>query len=228
MNLPEPDDYIDIHTHGAVFAPGIYSVENLMAHEGKIPHLSKGVGYTAGIHPWYLNENNREQLVEYVRRIASDPYILAVGEAGFDRLRGPSSGLQKEVFEEQALIAVAVDKPIVIHCVKSWNELLDARTRFKKSLPWLIHGFRGKPELARQLISHGMYISFWFDFIMQPRSSVLLKELPADRIFLETDGAGIDIKDIYRKVSGDLDMDLDDLKRVMYDNFMRLFHHRMN
>ena len=68
-------------------------------------------------------------------------------------------------------------------------------------MPWLIHGFRGNIELAQQLISKGMYLSFWFDFVIRPESSELLRSLPKDRIFLETDGADVDIRDIYKKVA---------------------------
>ena len=68
-------------------------------------------------------------------------------------------------------------------------------------MPWLIHGFRGNVELAKQLLSKGMYLSFWFDFIIRPESSKLVRSLPKERIFLETDGADVDIRTIYEKVA---------------------------
>jgi Tat protein secretion system quality control protein TatD with DNase activity len=87
---------------------------------------------------------------------------------------------------------------------------------------WLVHGFRGKEWL--QLIKRGMYLSFWFDFVMRPESAELLRFLPNDRIFLETDGADVDIRDIYRKVSIDLGMDVNELKRIFINNFNALFN----
>ena len=90
-------------------------------------------------------------------------------------------------------------------------------------MPWLVHGFRGKPDLALQLISKGMYISFWFDFVMRPESARLIRSLPKERIFLETDGSGVDIRDIYNKVSADLEITIDELKSVINKNFKEFF-----
>ncbi len=224
MNLPEPDDCIDIHTHNAKPAKGIFAVENLMAHENLMPGTITAKAFTAGIHPWHLNEFNRDQLLEYVSNVAGDPNLIAFGEAGFDKLRGPSVELQTSTFAEQVKIAGEYNKPLVIHCVRAWEELLAAHRNMKPLTPWLVHGFRGKKELALQLIKRGMYLSFWFDFVMRPESAELLRFLPNDRIFLETDGADVDIRDIYRKVSIDLGMDVDELKRIFINNFNALFN----
>jgi TatD DNase family protein len=105
MNLPEPGDYIDIHTHGARPQEGVFSVENLMAHQDLQPERVKGMAFTAGIHPWHLTESNQIQLTDYVKKIARNPDLVAVGEAGFDKLRGPSIDLQRKVFEEQVFRA---------------------------------------------------------------------------------------------------------------------------
>jgi len=224
MNLPQPDDYIDIHTHNAKPAKGIFAVENLMAHENLMPGTITAKAFTAGIHPWHLNEFNRDKLLEYVSNVAGDPNLIAFGEAGFDKLRGPSVELQTSTFAEQVKIAGEYNKPLVIHCVRAWEELLAAHRNMKPLTPWLVHGFRGKKELALQLIKRGMYLSFWFDFVMRPDSAELLRFLPNYRIFLETDGADVDIRDIYRKASIDLGMDVDELKRIVINNFNALFN----
>jgi len=223
MNLPEPDEYIDIHTHDAKPADGVFAVENLMAHENLKPENISARAFTAGIHPWHLNENNHGQLLEYVRNIASNPGLIAFGEAGFDKIRGPSAELQKSTFSEQVKIAGENRKPLVIHCVRSWDELLAAHKNLKPVTPWLVHGFRGKKELALQLIKRGMYLSFWFDFVLRPESSDLIRFLPKERIFLETDGADADIREIYRKVSVDLAVAVDELKKIILNNFIMLF-----
>jgi len=223
MNLPSQDDFIDIHTHGALPSPGIFSVETLMAHENRLPVETRGMAFTAGIHPWHLNDGNRKEQLDFIHEIAGNPLLIAIGEAGFDRFRGPSLELQRSTFEEQVKIAGEVQKPLVIHCVRWWEELLQVHKKFKPHKPWLVHGFRGKKELGLQLISNGMYISFWFDFIVRPEASELIRALPVDRIFLETDGADADIRDIYRKVAGDLSKTVDELKKILADNFYRLF-----
>jgi TatD DNase family protein len=147
-----------------------------------------------------------------------------LGEAGFDKIKGPSMELQRKTFEEQIIISEERRKPLVVHCVRSWDELLLAHKKLKPEMPWLVHGFRGKADLALQLISKGMYLSFWFDFVMRPEAEVLIRRLPAGRLFLETDGADISIVDIYNKVSADLEIGVNELKKQVLSNFKELFN----
>jgi TatD DNase family protein len=224
MNLPQSGDYIDIHTHGGKPLDGIFYIETLMAHEAKIPEDIPEQACTVGIHPWFLTEKNHRQQITSVENSAHLPNILAIGEAGFDKLRGPSLELQRKVFEEQVRIAELHSKPVIIHCVRAWDKLMASHKKLKPVTPWLIHGFRGNKELAGQLLSKGMYLSCWFDFVIRPESANLLQTLPKDRIFLETDGADIDIRDIYRKVATDLDLTIDELKAVISNNFNLFFN----
>jgi TatD DNase family protein len=223
MNLPHHGDYIDIHVHDGTPASGVFILECLMAHEEKTPQNIPGVSYTFGIHPWFLNEGNEKQLLKSFENYVNNPDVAAVGEAGFDKLRGPSPELQRRVFEKQIAISEEIGKPVVIHCVKAWDELLAAQKKLKPQMPWLIHGFRGNIELAGQLLSKGMFLSFWFDFVLRPESRNLLRSLPTDRIFLETDGAETDIRTIYEMVARDLDMTVDNLKSIILDNFKSFF-----
>jgi len=223
MNIPEPDDFINIHTHNSLIADGVFAVENLMAHENLKPDDISADAYTAGIHPWYLNEHNRNEQIGFVQRLAGNPDVIAIGEAGFDKLRGPSMEIQRATFIEQVKIAEEAGKPLIVHCVRAWDELLASNKTLKPVKPWLVHGFRGKKELALQLISRGMYLSFWFDFVIRPESADILRFLPNDWIFLETDGADIDIKRIYEKVAIDLDCTVNDLKNKILSNFHKVF-----
>ncbi len=222
MNYPAKGDYIDIHTHGAASVPGIFAVSNLMVHEVNAPENVPGVAYCAGIHPWYLTEMNQDDLFSQLITVSGEVDLFAIGEAGFDKLRGPSPELQKKIFERQVFLAGEKKKPVVIHCVKGWDELFAGHKKMKPSLPWMVHGFRGRKELAAQLISRGMYLSFWFDFIIRPESAGLLRSLPPDRIFFETDGSDVDIRLIYKKAANDLDLSVEELKTQILSNFMRI------
>ena len=224
MNLPGKDDYIDIHTHDASPVKGVFSVEVLMAHKEREPENIPGILFTCGIHPWHLDESSHNRLIASVIKLTAHPSVIAVGETGFDKIKGPSLDLQRKTFEEQVIIAEELNKPVIIHCVRAWDELLREHKKFNPRMPWLVHGVRGKPDLAMQLISKGMYISFWFDFILKPESSQLVKSLPVERIFLETDGADVDIRDIYNKVSADLGITADELKKQIFSNFYNFFN----
>jgi TatD DNase family protein len=224
MSLPVPDDYIDIHVHDGRPSEGIFILESLMAHEEKSTGNISGVAYTYGIHPWFLNENNYSQLLRNVESIIGLQVIIAVGEAGFDKLRGPSRELQRLVFEKQVLLAEQYKKPLIIHCVKAWDELLSVQKELKPKMPWMIHGFRGSVKLAEQLLLKEMYLSVWFDYVFRPESSELIRCIPDDRFFLETDGADVDIRDIYKKVSNDRDISVAELKSKIFSNFNRFFN----
>jgi len=224
MIHPFPGDYIDIHTHGSRMSPGIFAVENLMAHEDRAPQDLRKQPFTYGIHPWHLTRESLGRLTENVRSATGSPNLIAIGEAGFDKLRGSDLETQRRAFELQFEISEEIRKPLFIHCVRAWDELLPAYKRLRPRMPWLIHGFRGNVELAMQLLSKGMYLSFWFDFIIRPESSELLKSLPGDRIFFETDGADVDIGTIYKKAAIDLEKEVDELKRDIRNNYYIFFN----
>ena len=224
MNLPQEGIYIDIHDHGGVGAEDKYSVENLMAHEDRLPDPSGNMACSIGIHPWYLTSENLNYQIGIVRQLSVHPDIIAVGEAGFDRLRGPDMSLQNEAFIEQVKISEEISKPLFIHCVRAWDYLMASRRQTGANMPWIVHGFRGRKELALQLISKGMYISFWYDFIIRPESSQLIRSLPGNRIFLETDGSGAEISDIYKKVAADLGVSVEELIEQILINFRNVFY----
>jgi TatD DNase family protein len=218
-----PGDYIDIHTHGSFVNTAVFAVENLMAHEFRTPGDIPEQPCTYGIHPWHITSETIDVLISNVNSVASSPNLVAIGEAGFDKFRGPDIRTQARAFEAQVIISEEIRMPLFIHCVRAWDELLPAHKRLRPKMPWMIHGFRGNAVLAKQLLSKGMYLSFWFDFVMRPESAKLLRSLPKDRIFLETDGAETDIRLIYDKVAGDLDISVDEMKKILYSNFNEFF-----
>jgi TatD DNase family protein len=224
MNRPESTDFIDFHTHGASPEAGIFAIESLMVSEQKEGIGQKGIAYSAGIHPWYLTDDNIDDQINRVRKLVHNEEVIAVGEAGFDRIRGASAATQLKAFEAQVALSEEVRKPLVIHCVKGWDELLAVYKSSKPTVTWAIHGFHGKPELAEQIFSRGICISIWFSFAMLPYSSGVLKMIPPGMLFLETDGSNIPISDIYNKVSADIGLSTDELKLQIYNNFINFFN----
>jgi len=91
----------------------------------------------------------------YLNEIASHPSIVAIGETGLDRLKGPSFDVQIPVFKKHIELSENLGKPVIIHCVKAWEELIQIRRETKPTQSWIIHGYRGKPELTKRLIQEG-------------------------------------------------------------------------
>lgn len=153
---------IDIHTHtGPLRKDAIVCVDPT-----ETDRLPEGDGLmSVGIHPWNAGRGYEPEVWTRMENWLSDPRVVAVGEAGLDRLKGPDMNLQEEVFVRQALMAVRKGLPLVIHCVRAADRLLGLRKNFVKlgedeNSQWIFHGFRGKPELARQLLDAGIDLSF--------------------------------------------------------------------
>jgi len=96
MKLPLPGDYIDIHTHNGKETAGVFFIENLMAHEERTPDDCGGHLCTYGIHPWYISNTNIDQVLERINAVTGFPNMIGIGEAGYDKIRGAASDLQKK------------------------------------------------------------------------------------------------------------------------------------
>lgn len=137
--------------------------------------------YSVGIHPWH-SEGTSEADIENVRELASDPRVAAIGEAGLDAHRGAGAEEQERIFVRQAQIAEDAGKPMIIHCVGRYGRIIELRRLLVPEQLWIIHGFRGKPELARQLVAAGFGIS-----LGERYNPEVPKVVPPDRLYRETD-----------------------------------------
>jgi len=216
-------DFINIHDHGAQPKDGVFTIENIMVHENNYPVEIDGIAYSCGVHPWSVEEGNADELINKVSQYATLPNVIALGEAGYDKIRGAEPPVQEKVFERQVEISEEIRKPLFIHCVKAWDELLRSHKNMRPEMKWIIHGFRGKPELAKQLLDKGFYLSPWVEWAIRPVSTETLKTIPVDRLFLETDGFDIGIEPVYMVVAEHLGMEVEILKKQLYSNFCNLF-----
>ncbi len=140
----------DVHTHRR--APAAGRIVNIDP-SGPFAPLLPGQTYSAGIHPWRAE---RADMFGEVERLAACPEVVAIGETGLDKRRGPSLDIQIPLFRRHIELAESVGKPLIVHCVGAWQELLALP---RPRVMTIIHGFRGKPELARQLTAAGFFLS---------------------------------------------------------------------
>lgn len=141
----------DVHTHHPDARDAIISVS---PDEPRRADLF----YSVGIHPWD-SAGAGDDDIEAVRRAVSEPNVLAVGECGLDTLRGAPIERQMQLLEAQAIIAEEAHKPLMLHIVKAWDQMLALKKRLRPTVPWIIHGFRGGVQQARQLVDAGLYLS---------------------------------------------------------------------
>lgn len=208
--------YYDIHTHQPAVDPEDVAIVNRIIGKDQEEISFPGQWCSVGIHPWYIN-NVQEQLSR-LESVALSPSVVAIGEAGLDKLTETSLKIQQEVFLEQAALAERVGKPLVIHCVKAWSELVAARKSVKPHIPWVIHGFRGNAELALQLTRQGFYLSFGEYFNLQA-----LQVARDGCLFAETDEKGGDIHSVYRRIASSLQISLEELAAILEKNVQNVF-----
>src|SRR5690606_24395723 len=124
-----------------------------------------------------------------------------IGECGFDRLRGPAMPLQREVFSRQVALAITLGKPLIIHCVRAFDELQSFGKRYAHQIPMIVHGFTKSPQLAKQLTDRGFYLSFGSAILNDVGGAArTLQQLDAP-FFLETDDSTTPIQAIYERAA---------------------------
>lgn len=212
-------NWINIHTHKP--GAGINIVDPILG-EIALPQNGK-VYYSLGIHPLYIDENAGIRLEE-IRKAAEERKIVAVGEAGMDRNAPVEMGVQVEWFRRQAEIAGEYHLPLIIHGVRAIPELIAEYKRYSGSPMWIMHGFNNREEILRDLLRHGFYISAG-RHVMNEESHIyrLLPEIPAERLFIETDNSDFQIGEVYKVVAERRGISLEELQRIVKENFEGLF-----
>lgn len=195
------NDILDIHTH----TPRHGAIYN--ATPGEI--VDKDTLYSVGIHPWY-SDNVSDKQWQQLTAMTQTPNCVAIGEAGLDALRGPGIDQQIDVFEKQILLSIQLNKPLIVHCVRQYDNLLQLFKKYRPRQPWIVHGFRGKPQLAHQLLDAGLYLS-----IGQKFNKDTLDMIPSEKMLIETDDATVDIHTIAQNVGVE--------PEVIHQNIRRIF-----
>ena len=207
-------DFFNIHTHTSLhpkteilsLAPEQHSADIHMEYA------------SVGIHPWHLTLEHSESQWEALRQSVKDKRIIAIGECGLDKLQGPSLELQTSVFKQEATLAEECSLPLIIHCVKAFNELIQLKKEISPRQPWIIHGFRGKLPLAADCIRHGFYLSIGSRF-----QADALKAIPLNRLFIETDESEESIGSIYQRIAETKGISLQELTEAINKNVREVF-----
>jgi TatD DNase family protein len=216
--------FVDIHTHKAETNDDLIQIVNLDLNQS----CPKQGYYSYGIHPWALDKADfqTEEAFALLEEKLQLPNILALGEAGLDKMHKESFERQITVFERQIDLSEALQKPMILHDVKSHNEILALRKKHKAKQPWILHGFNGTEQDIQQLTGQGLYLSIGESLLHSERKIYnSFKFIDLDFLFLETDMSEVGIETIYEQATKLLDIDVAVLQRRLFANFARLFGH---
>ena len=199
--------FFDFHHHKSHNSYGIYNL-----HQEEI--LPENY-FSTGIHPKDIDGNWQENL-EKVKEISLQQNCAAIGECGLDALINIDENLQKKVFEAQILWANEIQKPVIIHCVRKFQELIPFQKIAK--IPMIIHGFNKKKAIADEMLKHGFYLSFGKSVLHSVSLQAIVKDFPLEKMFLETDDADFDIAELYQKVAELKEISLGKLQKQISNN----------
>ncbi|EKB49497.1 TatD family hydrolase [Cecembia lonarensis] len=205
---------LDIHTHTIGNPKGIFN--------GLALEKAKPQPFSLGLHPWYLKKDWKLEFFHLERHI-NHPSLYAIGECGFDLIKGPSTDLQLKVFIQQATLAKRFQLPVILHCVKGLH-LLQQYLKTHTDPPFIIwHGFNQKVNIAQKLLIFPIFFSFGEALFKKgSNAEKWLRICPLDRIFFETDISDKNISSIYEQASLILDIPVKTLEKQVGKNWKQI------
>jgi TatD DNase family protein len=213
-------EYINIHTH--INSDSDKSIVNIFPSENQIHQT--GNFFSTGLHPWYIDIKDYQGKMEIVRNRSKNSSCLAIGETGLDRLAKTDMELQKEILKQHVEIAEEVGKPLIIHCVRAFDELVGIKKNSRSKVPWIVHGFNSNMQVAEKLIREGMVLSFGKALAHKESNANKVLGMVQDHdFFLETDDSKFSIQEIYSFAARIRSISLEELMIMVQRNFEQTF-----
>lgn len=145
---------------------------------------------TVGIHPHDVKDVDKK-IYDELQTLAREKKVVAWGEIGLDYFRNYSPrDIQEREFKRQIRIAKDLNLPLIVHKRESEKDILSI---LKKESPLkrsgVIHCFSGDRELAKEFLNLGFYLSIAGPITYKNSRHLqeLVKEIPNERLLLETD-----------------------------------------
>jgi TatD DNase family protein len=211
--------YYNLHTHQFTDDSAILELVNQYPWEFD-PSIPQ---YSIGIHPWYINEERLESDLKVIEEKMQLKQCLALGECGLDKRIEIPIKLQIEVFEKQIALAEKYQKPLILHLVAAFDELLAVKKRLNISVPIIIHGFSKNNQVAQQLLDNGFYLSFGKYLLRNPELKEVFQAVPNDRFFLETDTIEESLEQVYRLAAHYKGVTVAEMKTLVEQNWKAIF-----
>ena len=212
--------FFNIHTHQYTNQKEVLEIVNQYPQEfdNSIPN------YSIGIHPWYIVEERINSDLQIIENKLQEDNCFALGECGLDKRVESSMALQQMVLEKQLALAEKYQKPVILHCVAAFQELIAVKKKLNISVPMIIHGFSKNIEVANQLVNGGFYLSFGKYLLLNKELELVFNSIPNDRLFLETDTVEQDISEVYQLAAKYKNIEVEEMKTIINTNFTTVFN----
>ena len=153
-------DFLDLHTHKTSTKSGEITIQSLSLTNDIFLAMPKKKPISIGLHPWYASIEKLELHMKYLTVLAKQDNVKMIGECGLDKMKGENISNQLIILTRQIELAEALNKPLILHCVKSFGELIRLKEKLKVRVPMIIHGFNKNETLGRQLLDKSFFLSF--------------------------------------------------------------------
>lgn len=177
--------------------------------------------HSIGIHPWDVDFIDIDTELASIKESINSK-TLAIGECGLDKLKGGNFYKQQVAFEQQIALSEELNLPVIIHCVKAWNELESIHKRLKPKQTWIYHGFT-KFGIVEQVVSRNIIISLGVGIIQHPKKTNIINAIPNEQLLVETDHQDIEIKQVYDSICEAKGISLQELVVLIESNFKSVF-----
>lgn len=171
----------------------------------------------AGVHPW-----NAARQTAGGTETGDQEAVQAIGEIGLDFAVKVDRAKQYEVFRAQLQLARAAGLPVVIHCVRAFEEVMRELARCEPRVV-IFHGFIGSPEQAQKAVQRGYYLSFGERTFRSPKSLEAMRQTPLAQLFFETDDSPVAIEAVYARAAEALGCAVEELQKATLQNYERIF-----
>lgn len=187
---------LDIHTH------------NAKTHAQTIE--------TVGIHPWHAANCDLAEVEKHA------PSADAIGEIGLDYACDVPREVQTAVLRAQLTLAEQFEKPVVLHCVRAFEEVMKIVADYRLKAV-IFHGFIGSKEQAQRVLAQGYFLSFGERTFHSPKTIEALRITPLSQLFAESDESPTPIEEIYSKIADLRGVSTEDLDAAAKSNFAKIF-----
>lgn len=187
---------LDIHTH------------NAQTHAQTIE--------TVGIHPWHAANCDLAEVEKHA------PSADAIGEIGLDYACEVPREVQTAVLRAQLTLAEQLEKPVVLHCVRAFEEVMKIVADYRLKAV-IFHGFIGSKEQAQRALAQGYFLSFGERTFHSPKTIEALRITPLSQLFAESDESPTPIEEIYSKIADLRGVSTEDLDAAAKSNFAKIF-----
>lgn len=193
--------YYDAHTHKR--PPSHTKAIVNWDGQGEMPEI-----FSTGVHPWFLDIPAAD---------FSHPQCMAIGETGLDRLH-PYFERQKSSFIRHIKISQKLNKPLIIHSVRSYSDILEILKKESFKGRFLLHDYNGNQKITEEFLKWNAYFGIGRK-IFQKRTTLYknLESLPHSRILIETDDSSLSIEKLYEKAKGEIKISPFQIQKNFHD-----------